>query len=113
VQTRSLASSGILPLFIHYSDHEFMKALGLLAGKTGEIIANEREGVTRDLHFVVGYQVIDVIPAGHIAQEEVNRIIEVADRIQGLFHALAISSFDQYLQKRSLNNKFTREDEGQ
>lgn len=94
----------------HYSDHEFMKALGLLADKTGEIIANEREGVTRDLHFIVGYQVLDVIPAGHITEEDVNQIKEVADRIQGLFHVLAITSLDQYLLQRLLNNKFTRED---
>lgn len=97
----------------HYSDHEFMKGLELLADKTGEIIGNEKEGVTRDLHFIVGYQVIDVIPAGHITKEDVNRIQGVADLIQGLFHALAITSFDQYLLERSLNNKFTREDEGQ
>lgn len=97
----------------HYSDHEFMRGLKLIADKTGKIIANEKEGITRDLHFMVGYQVLDIIPAGYIAKEDVIQVQEVADRIQGQFHALAITSFDQYLSVRSLNKKFTRVAEGQ
>ena len=97
----------------HYSDHEFMRGLKLIADKTGKIIANEKEGITRDLHFMVGYQVLDIIPADYIAKEDVIQVQEVADRIQGQFHALAITSFDQYLSVRSLNKKFTRVAEGQ
>jgi hypothetical protein len=95
----------------HYSDHEFMKALELLANKTGEIIVNQSESAPRDVHFVIGYQVIDMIPAQQITTAEVLAIREVADKVQGLFHAFTVVLFDQYLLTKSLAGQMYRQDE--
>lgn len=95
----------------HYSENEFMRGLEICSDDVGEIIANECDQITRNLHFIAAYQILDVIPAGKLPKEEVNRISGAADLIQGLFHAFTILLFDKYILSRQLTEKISREKE--
>lgn len=95
----------------HYSEHEFMKGLKICSDDIGEIIANQCDQNTRNLHFIVAHQIMEMIPAGTLPEGDVNRIHEAADRIQGLFHAFTVLLFDKYLLSKQLTEKISREEE--
>lgn len=84
----------------HYDQKQFEKALEIGAEDTGEIIVGEV-----DTHFIVAYQVLDLIPAGRLSQEELSKIKQEMELIQEKFHAFVTVLFPAYLKKRSLMEK--------
>ena len=75
-------------------------ALEIGAEDTGEII----EG-NSDVHFIVAYQVLELIPAGRLLREEVVKINDEIELIQGKFHAFVSVLFPAYINSRSLLKK--------
>jgi hypothetical protein len=61
------------------------------------------------VHFIVGYQVLDLIPAGRPKAEEVVKMKEEIEIIQGKLHALVFAAFDEFVIRRSLLKKVTVE----
>jgi len=55
-----------------------------------------------DTHFIVAYQVLDLIPAGRPSAGEVSKIKEETELIQGKFHAFVCVLFSAYIKNRSL-----------
>ena len=84
----------------HYDQRQFEVALEIGAEDTGEII----EG-NSDVHFIVAYQVLELIPAGRLLREEVVKINDEIELIQGKFHAFVSVLFPDYINSRSLLKK--------
>lgn len=78
----------------HYDFQNFKKGLQLVAGDTGEIIVNHTEN---HLHFLVPYQVLDVIPAGRLSKEAIQQLKEEIEMIQGKLHAFIVALVDEYI----------------
>lgn len=78
----------------HYNFLDFQRGLELIAGDTAEIIANFTE---KDLHFLVAYQVLDVIPAGLPSKEAIQQLKEEIEWIQGKLHAFIVALADEYI----------------
>jgi len=78
----------------HYDFMNFKEGLRLIAGDTGEIIVNDTE---KDLHFLVPYQVLDVIPAGRPSKEAIQQLKEEIEMIQGKLHAFIVALADEYI----------------
>jgi len=86
----------------HYMDGSFRNALKLVGLDTGEMIVNHTE---MDLHSIVAYQVLDVIPKGRLSRCEVIKIKEEIELLQGKLHAFTFELFDEYFVSRCLREK--------
>lgn len=86
----------------HYEDGSFRKALALIGSETGEMIVNPIE---QDLHSIVAYQVLDFIPRERISKDEVLKIKEEIELLQGKLHAFTFALFDEYFLTHSLKEK--------
>ncbi len=84
----------------HYDQRQFELALKIGAEDTGEIIQGDA-----DVHFIVAYQVLDLIPAGRPSLEDVLKIKEEIELIQDKFHAFVSVLFPAYINSRSLLKK--------
>jgi hypothetical protein len=84
----------------HYDPRQFEAALEIAADDTGEII----EG-NSDIHFIVAYQVLDLIPAGRPSREDILKIKEERELIQTKFHDFVAMLFPAYINSRSLMGK--------
>lgn len=65
----------------HYDPQQFQVALEIGADDTGEIIEGDS-----DVHFIVAYQVLDLIPAGRPSHEDILKIADEIELIQNQFH---------------------------
>lgn len=91
----------------HYEDGSFRKALALIGSENGEMIVNPIE---LDLHSIVAYQVLDFIPRERISKDEVLKIKEEIELLQGKLHAFIFALFDEYFLTHSLKeNIFSSE----
>lgn len=86
----------------HYEDGSFRKALAIIGSETGEMIVNPTE---KDLHSIVAYQVLDFIPRERISKDEVLKIKEEIELLQGKLHAFTFALFDEYFLTHSLKEK--------
>ncbi len=84
----------------HYDQRQLEAALEVGADDTGKII----EG-NSDVHFIVAYQVLDLIPAGRLPREEISKIKDEIEFIQNKFHEFVSVLFPAYIQHRSLMKK--------
>jgi len=84
----------------HYDQKKFNEALEMGAEDPGEIIVGEV-----DTHFIVAYQVLDLIPEGRLSQEKLSKIKQEIELIQEKFHAFVTVLFPAYIKKRSLIEK--------
>ncbi|HJT18893.1 MAG TPA: hypothetical protein VJ746_00390 [Nitrospira sp.] len=78
----------------HYGFPQFQEGLELVADDTGEIIVNPSE---KDLHFIVAYQVLDVIPARRPPKAAIKQLKEEIEMIQGKLHAFIVALADEYV----------------
>jgi hypothetical protein len=86
----------------HYGYTQFQNGLKLVADDTGEIIVNPTEN---DLHFIVAYQVIDVIPAGRPSKVAVERLLMEIEMIQGKLHAFIVALADEFVFRQVEKNQ--------
>ncbi|MGH7229980.1 MAG: hypothetical protein ACREJU_01305 [Nitrospiraceae bacterium] len=84
----------------HYDQRQFEVALEIGAEDVGEIIEGDS-----DVHFIVAYQVLDLIPAGRPSPEEVLKIKDEIELIQEKFHGFVSVLFPAYIESRSLMKK--------
>lgn len=84
----------------HYDQRHFEAALKEVADETGEIIQGDS-----DVHFIVAYRVLDLIPAGRPSREEILKIKDEMESIQDKFHAFVTALFPAYMASRSLWKK--------
>lgn len=84
----------------HYDQRQFKLALEVGAEDTGKIIEGDS-----DVHFIVAYQVLDLIPAGRLSPEEILKIKDEMELIQDKFHAFVTVLFPAYINSRSLMKK--------
>lgn len=92
----------------HYEDGSFTKALTLISADTGEMIVNP---VEKDLHSIVAYQILDVIPGGRLSKDEVLKTKEEIELLQGKLHAFTFALFDEYFLTHSLREKIVSSEE--
>ena len=84
----------------HYDQRQFEVALEIGADDTGEIIEGDS-----DVHFIVAYQVLDLIPAGRPSREDVLKVKDEIELIQNKFHDFVSVLFSAYIESRSLMKK--------
>lgn len=84
----------------HYDQRQFEVALKIGADDTGEIIEGDS-----DVHFIVAYQVLDLIPAGRPSREDVLKVKDEIELIQNKFHDFVSVLFPAYIDSRSLMKK--------
>lgn len=86
----------------HYEGGSFSKALAIIGSDIGKMIVNP---VEKDLHSIVAYQILDVIPGGRLSKDEVLETKEEIELLQGKLHAFTFALFDEYFLTHSLREK--------
>lgn len=86
----------------HYAEGSFRRALEFIGSEVGEIIINSTE---KDLHSIVAYQVLELIPSGRLRKDEVIKIKEEVELLQGKLHRFTVLLFDEYWSSYSLKDK--------
>lgn len=95
----------------HYSDGSFRKALDLVDLDIGEMIVNDLE---KDLRSIVTYQILGLIPHKPILKkDEVIKIKEEVELLQGMLHIFTIKLFDEYFMSRRLDSKIISSEDPQ
>jgi hypothetical protein len=82
----------------HYGYTQFQRGLKVVSDDTGEIIVNSTE---KDLHFIIAYQVLDVVPAGRPSRAEIEQLSREIEVIQGKLHAFIIALVDEFVFRRA------------
>ena len=75
----------------HYDPRHLEKALKIGGENTGEIIIEDS-----DVHFLVAYQILDLVPAGRQSREDVVKTLDEIELIQEKFHAFVRVLFLAY-----------------
>lgn len=86
----------------HYDTNAMSKALDLMIGREGEIILNKK---SQSIEFIVGTQVLDMVPAGKVSPQEVEEIRAAVDQVQSRFRTFVYQLLSAYAQQRSLLDK--------
>ena len=81
----------------HYGYTQFQRGLEVISGDTGEIIVNSIE---KDLHFIIAYQVLDLVSAGRPLRAEVEQLSGEIEVIQDKLHAFIIALADEFVFRR-------------